>query len=112
MKNNKLCFTFFFFRNKETKSPVSNTSSRSLPFSTRLPPSYNSKCLTATERDIATPTLLASSNRNSRENITSHMQVRSTPTSPNIIPQLIQRQISTIKTNKGESLIPKYGKHF
>jgi hypothetical protein len=99
----------FFYRNKEIKSPASTTSSRSLRFSTRLPPSSSSRSLTATERDIVTPTLLSSNNQNSRENITSHMQVRSTPSSPNIIPSLMQRQISTINTSKGEGLISTYG---
>jgi hypothetical protein len=107
-----LCFTF---RNKETKSPLSNAFLRSpsFSFSTRLPPSSSSKSLPATERDIATPTLLLqSNNRTSRENMTNDIQVRSTPSSPNIIPSLMQRQMSTIKTCKEEGLTQTYGNNF
>jgi hypothetical protein len=101
------CFTF---RNKESKSPLSSPSPRSLNFSTRLPPSSSTKSLPIPEQDIDTPTLLAqSNNRTSRDDNNNHVQVRSTPSSPNIVPSIIQRQMSTIKTSKGDGLSPTYG---
>jgi hypothetical protein len=91
---------------------VSTRSPRPFRLSTRIPILSSSKSLPVGERDIDTPTLLIQSNhRNSRENISNNIPVRSTPTSPNIIPPLMQRQISTIKTSKGESLSPTYGKY-
>lgn len=94
----------FFSRNKERKSPVIATSPRPISFSTRLS-SSSSKSLPVSERDIGTPISISNSKQNSRENI------QSTPPSPKIFSP-IQRQISTIKTSKGESLIPTFSKNF
>lgn len=104
----KICL--IIFRNKERKSPLSTPSPRS--FSTRLPPSSSNKSLSTTERNIATPMLVSNNKRNSRENMTSYTQVQSTPSSPNVAPALIQRQMSTITTNKIDGLTTTYGNNF
>ncbi|CAF2647438.1 unnamed protein product [Rotaria sp. Silwood2] len=89
---------------KESKSPLSTATSRPVRFSTRLPPSPSptSKSLPVTEHDTVTSSLVQSSILNSHGNIPSHSQVRLTPSSPNINASLYQRQISTVKTSKGE----------
>ena len=46
---------------------------------------------------------------NSRENIMSHVQPRSTPASPNIVPPFSQRRMVTAKNSKGEGLTTTRG---
>ncbi|CAF0907236.1 unnamed protein product [Rotaria sordida] len=90
--------------NKESKSPISPATARLMRFSTRLPPSPSpsSKSLPVTEHDTVTPSLLHSNSLNSGRNIPNYTQVRPIPSSPNINSSLNQRQISTVKSSKGE----------
>ncbi|CAF0912836.1 unnamed protein product [Adineta steineri] len=88
---------------KETKSPVSNAPSRSFSISTRLS-SPNSKSLPTGDRDLNTPSSVQSNNVNARENISRQMHVRSTPSSPNVIPVLNHRSIVPAKITRVESL--------
>jgi hypothetical protein len=103
-----------FFRNKELQSSLPIIAPRSQPFSTRLSTSSSTKSLSTNEYDLSTTMpLKQSSSRNSRENISNHAQVRSTPSSPNILPSLMQGQISTMKTSsRGDGLSLIYSKHF
>lgn len=97
------------FRNKESQSPLPAISPRSLPFSTRLLESSSTNSLPTTEHDLNTTAL---SKRSSRENISNHVQARSTPSSPNIIPSLMQLQTSPMKASKGDGLSLIHSNHF
>jgi len=100
------------FRNKETKSPVSNSSRRPYQFSTRLAQSPNSKSLPIGESDLATPTTVQNHRPNPRGNMPNYTQTRSTPSSPNVIPSLMPRPMATAKIGRGEGLTPIYGNYF
>ncbi len=100
------------FRNKETKSPVSNSSQRPLRFSTRLASSPNSKSLPIGESDLATPPSVQNNHPSPRGNMPNYTQTRSTPSSPNVIPSLIPKLMATAKIGRGEGLTPIYGNYF
>ena len=92
------------FRNKEPPS------SRSYCFSTRLSTSSSNQSLPVIENEMDSPTLMAH-HRSSRENINNYKPAQSTPTSPNIIRPLVQKQLSVIKMTKGDGLSPTLGNH-
>jgi hypothetical protein len=61
------------------------------------------------EHNRTTPLSAPVTNINSRENIMNHVQPRSTPASPNIVPSFSQRRMVTARNSKTEGLTTTRG---